>query len=61
MSDEEKFMIDTEIHNLFKVAKSRGFKPINALEALENNGRQIYLSVKEELLGTIIFEGIKEN
>ena len=61
MSDEEKFMIDTEINNLFKVAKSRGIKPINVLEALENNGRQIYLSVKEELLGTIIFEGIKEN
>ncbi len=61
MSDEEKFMIDTEIHNLFIVAKSRGIKPINVLEALENNGRQIYLSVKEELLGTMVFEGIKEN
>ena len=54
-------MIDTEISNLFKVAKSRGIKPIDVLEALENNGRQIYLSIKEELLGLMVFEGIKEN
>ena len=54
-------MIDTEIHNLFKVAKSKGIKPIDVLEALENNGRQIYLSIKEELLGLMVFEGIKEN
>ena len=61
MSDEEKFMIDTEIHNLFLVAKKRGIKPINVLEALENNGRQIYLSIKEEMLGIMVFVGIKEN
>ena len=54
-------MTDTEINNLFKVAKSRGIKPIDVLEALENNGRQIYLSIKEELLGLMVFEGIEEN
>ena len=54
-------MIDAEISNLFKVAKSRGIKPIVVLEALENNGRQIYLSIKEELMGLMVFEGIKEN
>ena len=54
-------MIDTEIHNLFKVAKSKGIKPIDVLEALENNGRQIYLSIKEELLGLMVFEGIEED
>ena len=54
-------MTDTEIHNLFTVAKSKGIKPIDVLEALENNGRQIYLSIKEELLGLMVFEGIEEN
>jgi len=54
-------MADTEMNNLFKVAKSRGIKPIDVLEALENNGRQIYLSIKEELLGLMVFEGIEEN
>ena len=54
-------MTDTEIHNLFTVAKSRGIKPIDVLEALANNGRQIYLSIKEELLGLMVFEGIEEN
>ncbi len=53
-------MIDTELHNLFEVAKSRGIKPEEAVEFLISNGCQIYTSFKKNISGEIVFEGFKK-
>ncbi len=53
-------MIDTELHNLFKVAESREIKPEQVVELLISNGCQIYIRFIKQVSGEMIFEGFKK-
>ena len=53
-------MKESELHNLYKVSKSRNIKPKAVVENLNSNGRQIYLHFIEEVNGIIEFEGFNK-
>ena len=53
-------MNDSEFHNFFKVAESRGLRTEEVAEMLIINGRQIYLHFTKEHLGTLLYDGFKK-
>ena len=54
-------MNESELHNLFGVAESRGMDPLAVVESLYINGRQIYLHFEEEQMGIMVFDGAEES
>ena len=53
-------MNDSEFHNFFKVAESRGLRTEEVAEMLITNGRQIYLHFTKDHLGTLLYDGFKK-
>ena len=59
--DKDLSMNESELHNLFGVAESRGMDPLAVVESLYINGRQIYLHFAEEQMGIMVFDVAEES